>query len=105
MRVGVSIVVPVDVFGLKTHPRYGLRETSQMVRCRLMSKPQQNVLEFSTSCIGRTQGKISPVDRNNMVGIKSGMRLSGILGFKLTLVMEETKSRAASPISVTRWEV
>lgn len=35
MSVGVSVVVPGDVFGLTTHPRHGLREKSQMVRCRL----------------------------------------------------------------------
>lgn len=38
MRVGVSIVVPADMFGLKTHPRYGLREKREMERYRL-SKP------------------------------------------------------------------
>lgn len=59
------------------------------------------VLKFRTSGTGRKQQMLSSIDRTNVVGIKVRMRLSRLVGYKIPLVMEDTKSRAVSPISVT----
>ena len=56
VRLGISIVVPGDMFGLETHTRHGLRGTHDLGR---VSKPQLNGLEFRTSGTGRNQGKSS----------------------------------------------
>lgn len=102
-----SNVIPSDVFGLKTHPRHGLRGTSAK---RKMVRSRQNVK--ATTEGSRVQGlryrqkprqKFNSIVRTNMVGIKAKMSLIRLVGDKFTLVMEETKSRTASPISVTFW--
>lgn len=99
-------MVPAAMFGLKTHPRYGLREKREKIRYRLDVK---TITECSRVQYLRYRQKprqnFIPIDRTNMVGIKSRMRFGRIVGFKLTSVMENTKCRTVSPILVTGWWV
>lgn len=105
VRLCVSIVVIGVMFSLKTHPRHGLKGVStkkNMVRSGQIFKA---TTEWSrVQDVGYRQKprqNLRPVARTNMVGIKAGLQLSRRVGSKFTLVVEDTKFRTASQISVT----
>lgn len=67
-----------------------------------MSKLQLNDLEFRASDIGRNKGK-SLILLSGQIWWGLRQKMSRLVGYKFTLVMEETKSRTVSPISVNFW--